>query len=264
MMLLALALVTVTPFSDAQSRYNVSLPDGWSFVPLTTGNEDTATFRCQNDKLLANALINVMPAEHGATLHNIAVSSGSVAAKAPGYRLLAQGAAKLGSLDAFRRRYLQTIDDSGKWQKMSEDRWAMVSGRVFVVHVETLAESFAHFETDFDAIFASFLPGALIPVGDDMLVDSPLVGRWIMTGANDTVLDFRADGTFDLAGTHGTYVVEGKILRMRPLANGVEEQFTWRRIKGELVLESPTLGEPITYRSAATPTKKGEKKKAQP
>jgi len=265
MLLLLGALVAATPFTDEQSRFSLSLPDGWSVAPRVAASDGVA-FRRQVDNLFALILVNVMPAEAGLSLHKIAADSGRVVAGTPGYRLVADGVSKLGALPAFRRRYVQLMTADGRWQKMCEDRWAVGQGRIYLVHAETVAESFGTFEQDFEMLFASFgMPTAAAAAAGDLLLDSPVVGRWMMAGTTDTQLDLRADGTFSLLNLQGTYTVEGAVLHMRP-SGAAEESYRWRRTGKDLVLESAALGKPIVYHSVkvAGPATNTKRDQAQP
>ncbi len=251
MILLASAVLAATAYTDPLGRFSLSRPDGWEPVTVSAGPgaraSDTTAFRRQSDNLLANVVVFVIPAPPGESTAGLAKASGRAVARTPGYKALSEGDAKLGALDARRRRYLASVGTEGKWQKMVEERLAVSGDDAFIVHAETLAESFATFEPDFDAIFASFSAAPKGLGAGDTLLDAPLVGRWEMVGAAGTFLELRSDGTFDLAGTKGTYTVAGAALRMTPRGSGVEE-FRWRVRGDELVIEGPTLGGPIVYR----------------
>ncbi|MBN1960357.1 MAG: hypothetical protein JW841_05385 [Deltaproteobacteria bacterium] len=261
MLLLALLLVAATTFSDSQERFNILLPEGWSQTVIASNNTDSVAFKRQDDKLLANILIHVMPAEPNTSLRKLAVASGKILTKTAGYKLLTQGEAKLGKLKAFRRRYIQTIDFEGKWQKISEDRWAIDNNNVFMIHVETLAESFAHFEDEFKAIFQSFKIGALDVASDDILLDSPIVGHWIMVSNKDSSLILRSDGTLESDGKKGTYTVLDDNLQMRLLVSGYEQQFKWQLFQNKLLIMAPNSDEPFVYRQATEADKEEDTKK---
>lgn len=250
-MLFIALIIAAAPYADPQGRFTVSLPEGWGPAALERA-PGAAAFRRERDGQVVNVVVEVTAIAPDTSLASVVRESGRAVAKAPGYKLTYEGKGKLGPLPCHRRRYLQTFGEGGRWLKLSEDRWAVVSTRAFVVHAESTSEAFPLFERDLEALFASFRPGGDGGVG---LVDSPVVGRWVMVDSPDTTLDLRADGTFELAGQGGTFRVEGARLEMQ--AFGAEaEVFRWRLLGSELVLEAPSLGGAITYRKAgggATP-----------
>jgi hypothetical protein len=129
--------------------------------------------------------------------------------------------------------------------KTAEDRGIVSEGRGYVIHVESLSSTFFDFESDFNHMFDTFRLGA--KPGASKGSASPVVGKWRMDGTTDTFLELRGDGGFDLAGTTGTYRVQGQRLLMWMTGGGMEE-FTFRLDGGDgLVLTSPNLGEPIRY-----------------
>ncbi len=259
------ALLLAAPFQDNFKRFSVELPEGWKFAPVA-GDDTGAAFKKDFEGVPAHAQIRVFPSD--GSLAMLGKEMQAAVAKQPGYELVDQGPTTLSGVQAFRIRAVYLINGDKKWPKMVEDRMAMHGGNAYVVHVETLAEAFASFEGDFDAFFKGFaIPGAsssqAAAATAAALLTGPFVGRWAMVGSPKTVFELRADGTFDLDGTPGTFRVEGAQLWTTP-TGGDEEAFEWKVSGDELSVSSPALDKPMRYKRV-TPAKKAKGKKgAQP
>jgi hypothetical protein len=250
MLLVALVLVAA-PYADPSGRFTLSLPEGWRPTVLD-GAPGASAFRREREGKVINVVVEVTTLGPDTSLATVVRESGRAASKAPGYKLTYEGQGKLGLLPCHRRRYVSAFGEGGRWLKLSEDRWAVAGARAFVVHAESTSDAFPSFERDLEALFAGFRPGSP-EAGGGGLVESPVVGRWVMVDSPDTALDLRADGTFELAGQGGTFRVDGASLEMQ--AFGAEaEVFMWRLVGADLVLEAPSLGGAITYRKAGGAT----------
>ncbi|MEE8410725.1 MAG: hypothetical protein V3T05_14080 [Myxococcota bacterium] len=245
---LIVALSLAKPFDDPQERFRINLPKCWTVIPQGAGASST-TFTCQKGKKLGNAAVQVFAVEPGTAVSTVIVRLTQSIETQPGYKLFDQSSARLGGKKAARRRYQIYINGDPTLAKVSEDRAIVENGTAYVVHVEAIASAYSAFTKDFNTLFRTLKPlkGVGVIPGAQAGTAKNLVGTWLMVGAGDTVLELRVDGTFDLAGVSGIFGQEGSKLIMRPNGGG-PEQYTWAVAGNELVLTSPTLGEPIRYR----------------
>lgn len=239
-----LALAPVAPFEDTQKRFVIDLPEGWQFAPQP-GDITGAAFQRHLHEIPANCFVKVLPLGPHTTLEQLAARLSAGVNQEPGYEQLEEKLDLIDGLPAIRRRYVVHIRGDTKWTKMAEDLFAVADGKGFWIHVETLAEAFGTFEADFNHLMRSFRPEhsgkALDPPGPSLLV-----GRWAMIDAEATILELRADGTFDLAGTRGVYEVKEDELITLPVG-GHQEIFTWRVEGDQLVLSAKSLPRPMRY-----------------
>ena len=249
MLILLVAATVATPFIDATERFSLDLPGGWEQGPMPAGASG-ASFRCTVKDRMALAAVRVVPAA-GMSAAALVRKLGEAMETQPGFRLLEEGSAELAGRPAARRRYAVYVDGNPDLVKTAEDRAIVADGKGYVIHVESLSSSFYDFELDFQHVYDTFRLGAKAgPRG----ASHPVVGTWLMDGRAGTFLELRADGSFDLAGTAGTYAVRGDALRMWMTGGGMEE-FAFRLAGDGLVLSGPNLPEPIRYhRSGGTLT----------
>jgi hypothetical protein len=238
--LLLLALLS-KPYKDPQERFSINLPKGWSVGTSTTA---TATFTKSGRRGLANLAIQLLPVQSGTAVAKIVVSLTQALETQPGYKLLEQGAAKLGGKTAARRRYTVYVNGDPTMPKIAEDRVIIEGPTAYVVHVEAMTDVFGAYSKEFNKLWATFKPGkGLAP----QVHGVALVGTWEKIGDEGLVFVLRGDGTFDLGGHTGIFGQEGSAIILRPDGGG-PEKFDWS-IEGEvLTLTSAALGEPIRYR----------------
>ncbi len=243
---LLIAIAVAAPFRDAHKRFAIDLPPGWVQGPLPAG-ADGATFRCTIDGEVALAAIRVLKTISTPNAASVAREITGAVASQPGFQLIEEGSSDLAGKPAARRRYVVFVDGNREMVKIAEDQVVVAHEVGYVLHVESLQTSFFRFLADFDHLGKSFALGP-DPRGAE-LTQSPVMGRWQMKDATDTFLDLRADGVFDLAGTMGTYRVEGANLLMWT-GDGHLERFGWHIDRGELLLRSVNLGEVMRYQRA--------------
>jgi hypothetical protein len=246
MLLLVLTTLVASPFQDNFKRFTLELPEGWHFSPVA-GDDSGAAFKKDGHAVPAHAMVRVFAAG-GETLDSLVRESGAAVAKEPGYQLISEGQSALAGQPAYRRRVSYFINGDKNMVKLAEDRMLVAGDKAYVVHVETLASAFNTYEKDFDALFAGFAIAATGggEVGAELL-KGPFIGKWAMVGSESTLFELRADGTFDLDGTPGTYRVQSNELWALP-QGGEEERFDWKVKGDELTLTSPNLGEPMRYK----------------
>jgi hypothetical protein len=236
-------LALSAPFTDVQGRFTLDLPEGWQFTPLP-GDTAGAAFARKAADMFASAAVRMVPVDPASSPQVWATALVKAVEKTPGFKLTMKDDAKLGGANAARRRYMVFVDGDPKRPKVAEDRVVVQDGVAIFVHVETLDDSFALFEPDFAQIFGTLALGKGGPAAIGNA--GPLVGKWLMKDTPDTFLDLKPDGTFDLAGTSGTYQVQGDLLITRQ-ATGAVENFNFRLEGDELALASPNFDEPMRY-----------------
>ena len=212
--LLLLALVAANPFEDVQQRFHLDLPTGWEFAPVP-GNLSGATFRRQNDGLLALAAVQVVKLQPGTSLLQFATAVASASNEEPGYELLQQANATLGGIPAIRRRFVLRVTGSAKQLvRMVEESIAVMGETGYVLHTETLADVFGSFERDFATMQATFAPGSLAPAPNTAAWSADaagLIGRWEGSGH---VLQLSPGGSVVLDKDSGRYKFETGLLIM--------------------------------------------------
>jgi hypothetical protein len=239
---LLLALALATPFIDGNQRYSLDLPGGWMRGPLPPA-ANGASFHCTVKGEVALAAIRVLPAS-GMTAAAVARKLGESLELQPGFRLVEEGSTEIAGRPAARRRYLLFVDGNPELVKTAEDRALVAGNHAYIIHVEALSDAYVDFEADFHHIFDSFRLGA---TPGSAPRQGPEVGRWLMDGTTDTFFELGDDGSFDLAGTQGTYRVQSGRLLMWMTGGGMEE-FSLRLDGSDgLVLSSPNLPAPIRY-----------------
>lgn len=243
---LLLGVALATPFQDVHERFTIDLPPEWEFAPMP-GDVGGASFRCKREHVVALASVRVIKVGAGTQLSELAKRVGAAAEKEPGYKRLVDELDILAGMPAVRRRYQVNVDKEGKLVKTVEQRIAIGERQGYVVHVESVAETFPAFEAEFAHLFGTFRPVDRKGTKAKRMMASPVVGAWAMAEDPSAVLTLRADGSLSMGGAGGVYRVEGKRLIAR-LQGGGEETFTWELIEGDLVLSSPSLDAPIRYR----------------
>ncbi len=258
---MSLLLNATTPFEDVQRRFTIELPAGWRFAPMP-GDIEGATFKKEADGLGANASVRVFAMNREVTLASVADDTRTVVAREPAFRMLSEEGRTLAGLPGVRRRYVHGLGDGSKRLKMVEDRMAVYGQTVYLVRTEALAEAFTSFEDELEVLFSTFRPlGINTPSDPTRLTVGPLVGRWALESDPSTVFELRSDGSFDLAGTGGSFRLLGSRL-ITVARGGVQEEFGWQVRGDTLTLSSPAFSEPLSYvriqNKAGTPGRKGK------
>jgi len=153
--LIFLCLALSTPFEDPLKRFTLDLPPGWEFAPLP-GDTSGSSFRIKRPKSLAFASIRIFPAMPDTTLDAVSKLLAQSSAKESNYKQSIQELTYLGGFPAMRRRYSANVNKD--LAKTVEQRFAIVGNKIFVVHVESLQQTFKEFNSDFEKIFSSFKP----------------------------------------------------------------------------------------------------------
>ncbi|MEK7705133.1 MAG: hypothetical protein AAB426_09260, partial [Myxococcota bacterium] len=162
---------------------------------------------------LAVAVIRVLPFESGMDVQAIARRLGEALQGEAGFRALSEDLDALGSLPCVRRRYNVWVNRDSRLVKLIEERVVALEDRAYVVHVETLTESYGRFEQDFRLLFRSFRPtGDATRRTNRPQEIAALVGVWLLGGNEGSTLELRSDGSLVLAGRDGHFFVDGPSL----------------------------------------------------
>lgn len=238
--LVLVALTVGTPFEDIEKRFSVDLPAGWSFAPQP-GDVGGAYFRRTVEGMIANATVRIIPFTTPIDLASFAGQMAAAVELEPGYRLLQSQNVTLAGQAALRRRFVMSINGDPKWPKMVEQRFIVAGDTGYVVHVETVADAFGVFESDFNKLFDSFRPGPLQV--DAEVVSSPgapvvaappvkpgktrrakqarradarvIIGRWEGGGH---ALQLSPGGVVTFDAIHGTYTLDNGSLVLRVMS----------------------------------------------
>ncbi len=247
MMYLLYALLIGVSFVDNGHRFGVDLPEGWRVVPSypVSEEESLVTFQREFDGILAQGFVRVFPVGR-ATINEVVGQMAQANRKEPGFKLLGEGLERLGGMSAVRRRYQSQVSGP-QLVKFAEDVISLDAGVCYVVHFEALAEVFDLFTADFMLVLNSFKTSGFDVATGDQPQAGPWVGTWAMRQREKVRLRLLGDGTFDLDGTQGTYVVNGPVLTT-VLRDGQHEDFTWAVYDNELALSNDNLGKAIRYR----------------
>lgn len=242
-----LAVSLAAQFTDVHKRFTLELPEGFRFAPMP-GDLEGVTFAATLGGSTAFAVVRIFPARQGATTEQVDREMLTVLQRQPGLRVVREGRCSLGGQAARCRRSVQSFEvDTKQRTKMQEDALFLQGGTVYMLHVEALAEVFGTFETGFGTLRDTLQFSALGPEDPALQgLTSPLVGRWAMRADPSVILHLRADGTFTLAGSAGTFRIQGGAFVM--LAHGgTDERFHWTVRGTELVVRSEAHDELIVY-----------------
>jgi hypothetical protein len=242
------ALTVATPFTDTRGRFQLDLPNGWQFAPQP-GDVTGAAFQRKLGDEIANFAVRVTPVSDTTTLAEFVRRLSSSITSDPSYSLVNETTTQLAGLTVLKRRYtlaLKGAKGSSELVKLAEDAFSVQAGVGYVVHAETMEDSWAKFAGDFERLTASLRFSSVDP-NTPSPFPKELCGRWLMSGTTDTIFELRSDGTFDLAGTTGAWRVSGDKMMTQPVGGG-REVFVWRLVNGELEVTNENLGGSIRYR----------------
>ncbi len=249
MLSLVLALSLGVQYEDIHQRFTVDLPDQWQLAPMP-GDTGGVTFRRTREQALAIVSIRVTEVKK-ISLDAYAKSIVAQTEKQKSYRRLAAGIDKLAGVSAYRHRYALDIDEEGKMKKTAEDRMVVINGIGYVIHAESLEQTFDSFAMDFTHFIDTFRPAGQQGPSQAQQTNAArlvLVGIWRMEDDRNTVLQLNPNGTMAMAGLTGMYRIEGTKLLMQ-IAGGQSETFTWSLTDDTLTLTAPQLGsDPIRYK----------------
>ena len=210
---LGFLLVCATPFEDVRHRFSLDLPAGWVYAPQP-GDTGGATFRRQTEGRLAHAAVRVLrPLPASISLRDFVDQLAAPSADEPGFHLLQGGPTTLAGAAAMRRRYVVFVNADPKFPKMVEQIFALIGDTGYLMHVETIAELFDGFATDFRQLEASFRPGSGAP--EKPALELPpatgraLIGRWHGAGHQ---IRFTVGGAVLWDELPGTYQLDGGVL----------------------------------------------------
>jgi hypothetical protein len=248
MLSLALALVLGVQYEDIHQRFTVDLPEQWQLAPMP-GDTGGVTFRRTRDQARAIGSIRITEVKK-MSLDAFEKSVVSQTEKQKTYRRLAAGIDKLAGVAAYRHRYALDIDEEGKMKKTAEDRMAVINGIGYVIHAESLEQTFDSFAIDFTHFIDTFRPAGQQGPSQVQQANAArlvLVGVWRMEDDRNTVMQLNPNGTMAMAGLTGMYRIDGNKLIMQ-IAGGQSESFTWSLADDTLTLTAPQLGDPIRYK----------------
>ncbi len=248
MLSLVLALTLGVQYEDIHKRFTVDLPDQWQLAPMP-GDTGGVTFRRTRDQALAIVSIRITEVKK-MSLDTFSKSVVQQTEKQKTYRRLAAGIDKLAGGSAYRHRYALDVDEEGKVKKICEDRMAVINGIGYVIHAESLEQTFDSFAVDFGIFIDTFRPAGHQGPSQQQATNAsrmPVVGMWRMEDDATTVLQLNPNGTMAMAGFAGMFRVEGDKLIMQ-ISGGTTESFTWAIADDTLTLTSPSTGGPIKYK----------------
>ncbi len=242
-----LTLLLALPYQDAQQRFAIDLPNGWSASATDSGG---VTFTRNRDGVLAICSVRVTPLGQSSLDGYLkALVSGSQGQA--GYKVIAQGNDKLAGAQAWRRRFVANIDPAGKLQKMVDERVTAANGVAYLVHVETVSQAFESFVPEFSQLVHSFdFPRPQQQTAGMGLPNYVLVGSWHSQTDAAPRLTFYADGRVLFGSFSGVYRLEGNQLLIQ-LTNREAQLYYWELVSGNLTLVSPQLAIPLRYRRVA-------------
>ncbi len=220
-------------YTDTRKRFSFELAPGWHFAPQP-GDTRGATFRREQGRLFGLLTIRILSAQNRNTETFSRTWFGALSEE-PGYRIIEEGESLLAGVPARYRQFVVDIDGDSTWAKMTIETIAVVEGRAYLLHGETVAEAFGSFSDDFLSMTQSFT----LPHRNRL--DRNLIGRWRMRVDPTTVLSVRPNGTFDLAGSTGRYRIEDDVLVTKP-DGGKAERFHYR-VRGDHLMLKLEAGE---------------------
>jgi hypothetical protein len=239
-----LSLFLSLPYQDAQQRFAIDLPNGWSASAADPGG---VTFTRNRDGVLAICSVRITPLGQTSLDGYVKAMVGASQGQ-PGYKVIAQGNDKLAGVAAFRRRFVANIDPAGKLQKLADERVTASNGVAYLVHVETVAQAFESFVPEFSQLVHSFdFPRPQQQTAGASLPNYVLVGSWASQTDAASRLTFYADGRVLFGSFSGIYRIEGNQLVVQ-LTNREPQLFYWELVSGNLTLVSPSLAIPLRYR----------------
>lgn len=244
---LLLALLVTLPFQDPQQRFVVDLPDGWGVAASDAGG---VTFSKNRQGVLAVCSVRVVPL--GQTgLEGYVQTLAQSAQSQPGYKVIAQGSDKLGGTRAWRRRFVANINQTGKMQKIVDERVIAANGVAYMMHLETVAQAFESFVPEFAQLINSFnYPRPEEQVSPVAIPNYVLVGSWRSETDAAMRLTFYADNRVLFGSFSGVYRLDGNQLLIK-LTNRDTQVYFWQLVGGQLTLVSPQLPAPLRYRRVA-------------
>jgi len=247
--MLALVIVTALQgiaYEDIHQRFTIDLPDQWQLAPMP-GDTGGVTFRRTREAALA--LCTVVISELKKMTLDVYVKKWTDSvSQLQGYKAIESQPDKVAGSPAYRVKYSLPVDKEGKLRKTVEDRIALINGVGYMIHTESLDQSYDSFKTDFQHFVDTFKPAGADPQQQQQQTVGNLavVGIWRMADDKNTVLTLNPNGTMTMAGYTGLYRIDGPRLVMQ-LTGGTQEIFTWNVVGDTLTLVSPQLGEAIKY-----------------
>lgn len=241
---LLIATLLTLPFEDPQGRFVVDLPEGWSAAASDAGG---VTFTKNRQGVLAVCSVRVVPL--GQTgLQGYVKTLQQAAQSQPGYKVMAEGTDKLGGTKAWRRRFAANIDQTGKMQKIVDERVIAPNGVAYMMHLETVAQAFESFVPEFSQLINSFnYPRPEEQVAPTAMPNYVLVGSWRSETDAAMRLTFYADGRVLFGAFSGVYRIDGNQILIK-LTNRDAQSYFWQLVGGQLTLVSPQLPAPLRYR----------------
>lgn len=246
--MLALVIVSALQglaYEDIHQRFTVDLPDQWQLAPMP-GDTGGVTFRRTREGALALCTIRVSELKK-MTLDLYVKKWLDGIAQLPGYKPIDSQSDKIAGSPAHRLKYGLAVDKEGKMRKTVEDRITLIGGVGYMIHTESLEQSYDSFAADFAHFAETFRPaGQEVQPTQQTIGNLAVVGIWRMQDDRNTVLTLNPNGTMTMAGYTGLYRIDGPRLVMQ-LTGGTQEIFTWNIVGDTLTLVSPQLGEQIKY-----------------
>lgn len=241
---LLIATLLTLPFEDPQGRFVVDLPEGWSTSASDAGG---VTFTKNRQAVFAVCSVRVIPLGQTGAQGYIKTLEQS-AQNQPGFKVMAKGADKLGGTKAWRWRYVASIDQTGKLQKIVDERVITANGVAYMMHLETVAQAFESFVPEFSQLINSFnYPRPEEQVSPVAVPNYVLVGSWRSETDAAMRLTFYADNRVLFGAFSGVYRIDGNQILIK-LTNRDTQQYFWQLVGGQLTLVSPQLPAPLRYR----------------
>jgi hypothetical protein len=247
--MLALVIVSALQglaYEDIHQRFSVDLPAEWQLAPMP-GDTGGVTFRRTREAALAICTIRISELKK-MTLDAYTKKWTDSIAQLQGYKAGEVKPDKVAGAPASRVKYSLPVDQEGKIRKTVEDRIVLINGVGYMIHTESLDQSYDSFASDFAHLVETFKPAGSDQKATQQqtIGNLAVVGIWRMQDDRNTVLTLNPNGTMTMAAYTGLYRIDGPRLIMQ-LTGGTQEIFTWNVVGDTLTLVSPQLGEQIKY-----------------
>jgi hypothetical protein len=233
-------------YEDIHQRFTIDLPNEWQLAPMP-GDTGGVTFRRVRESALALCTVRISELKK-MTLDVYVKRWIEGISQLPGYKAIESQPDKVAGAPAQRVKYSLSVDKEGKLRKTVEDRITLIGGVGYMIHTESLDQSYDSFNADFAHFIETFKPAGqdAKQANQQTVGNLAVVGIWRMQDDKNTVLTLNPNGTMTMAAYTGLYRLDGPRLVMQ-LTGGTQEIFTWNVVGDTLTLVSPQLGEAIKY-----------------
>ncbi len=265
----SLLCLGAAPYEDPRRGFRVELPQGWALAPRfgdTQGMVFARTARTRRDSGLVHLMVRAESTAPTFTAFVAAMEEGL--AGQPGFARVKEHKGRLAGQPALVREYRASVGED--LEKRIVAHYVPAGGRFFLVQYEGRARDVERVQGELKAMLDSFavldVAGGPAPRSSPVpaaVDEEALVGRW--ENDDGLVLVLGSDRGFVLGELGGRFEVDARTLTLVIPGKGRELfTFTLDAAAGTLVLESPNLDAPMTYRRDGARREKLERPSSAP